>query len=598
MKKTIKAIGFITILAIALAGFSTCDNGTIPSHVHSFSATWSSNAAQHWNDCTDPDCDKKSNIVNHSGHNCECGYTTHTFSEEWHKDGTIHWKGCTDAYCEEKDSSEVHSGNPCGICGYTFHVHSFSEDWSKGSEHHWKECTVGDCEEKSEIANHSPANGICVTCGYDNTSVIAGAAVSAPTAAGAAITYNSIIIAAVTAPGNGQTVEYAISTSNTAPETGWQDSTTFTGLAEETVYYIFARSKENVDYYAGAASTGLELLTNYHDSMSNFYSFEPQLRPHPYRASVLISKTAQIETPSTMSGFATFTVHANDASILELVSQTGDYCIVKGLSLGSARLSVTANGTTETVIVTVTPQSLYTLPADQVKRGDDTTFRSTYSGSLTSLTQNSFVIDPTYQLAWRYNGGNIDIRAYYVDRVSSVKRGFVETTYNDVGWKYRLNNSDVSINTTTGAATAGNLRLELKPEFIYDGGIPYLQITQTLTNTGDTALTNQRFGVHADVMIYGNDDAPITYMSQYGVRMEDLAADATMRFRLVCQGLESVSDVSTLWVGNYGNRSANLYNDLRVDVSGIDSGMAFSYQNIDLAPGESRDFVVRFTQVQ
>jgi len=41
-----------------------------------------------------------------------------------------------------------------------------------------------------------------------------------------------------------------------------------------------------------------------------------------------------------------------------------------------------------------------------------------------------------------------------------------------------------------------------------------------------------------------------------------------------------------------------LYNDGRVDVSNTDSGMAFSYQNIDLAPGESRDFVVRFTQVQ
>jgi hypothetical protein len=479
------------------------------------------------------------------------------------------------------------------------HKHSFSVAWYKDEARHWKECTIGDCEEKSEIANHSSANGICVTCGYDNTSVIAGAAVSAPTAAGAAITYNSIIIAAVAAPSNGQTVEYAISTTNAVPSTGWQDSTTFTGLAEDTVYYIFARSKSNATHNTGAPSTGLELLTNYHDSMSNFYSFEPQLRPHPYRDSVLIGKTAQIDTPSTMSGSAAFTVHANDASILELVSQTGDDCIVKGLSLGSARLSVTANGRTETVIVTVTPQALYTLPADQVKRGDDTAFRSTYSGSLTSFNENRFVIDPTYQLAWSYTtNGNIDIRAYYVHHVSSAQRGFVQTTYQNAGWKYRLNNTDVSINTTTGAATAGNLRLELKPEFIYDGGIPYLQITQTLTNTGDTALTNQRFGVHADVMIHGNDSAPITYMSQYGARMEDLAADATMRFRLVCQGLESVSDVSTLWVGNYGNRSANLYNDSRVDVSGIDSGMAFSYQNIDLAPGESRDFVVRFTQVQ
>jgi altronate dehydratase len=86
-----------------------------------------------------------------------------------------------------------------------------------------------------------------------------GAAVSAPTGA-SLVTSNSITINAVAAPGNGQTVEYAINTTNTAPSSGWQDSTTFTGLNWNTTYYIFARSKENTNYNAGTPSASLRVI--------------------------------------------------------------------------------------------------------------------------------------------------------------------------------------------------------------------------------------------------------------------------------------------------------------------------------------------------
>ncbi|MCL2215202.1 MAG: hypothetical protein FWC06_08355 [Treponema sp.] len=69
---------------------------------------------------------------------------------------------------------------------------------------------------------------------------------------------NSITVNAVAAPGNGQTVEYGINTSNTPP-IAWQDSTTFSGLAPVAAYYIFARSKENDTYNAGIPSAGLEV---------------------------------------------------------------------------------------------------------------------------------------------------------------------------------------------------------------------------------------------------------------------------------------------------------------------------------------------------
>ena len=83
----------------------------------------------------------------------------------------------------------------------------------------------------------------------------AGAVVGAPTMASKTTT--SINIDPVPAPDNGQTVEYAIRTSNFVPTTGWQDSTSFTGLNASTTYYIFARTKENTNYNAGVITIGL-----------------------------------------------------------------------------------------------------------------------------------------------------------------------------------------------------------------------------------------------------------------------------------------------------------------------------------------------------
>jgi hypothetical protein len=91
-----------------------------------------------------------------------------------------------------------------------------------------------------------------------------GATVVAPNSA-SNITVNSITINAVPAPANGQKVEYAINTSNTAPVSGWQESTVFSGLSANTTYYIFARSQLNTTHRAGTASSAFEVKTNYCD---------------------------------------------------------------------------------------------------------------------------------------------------------------------------------------------------------------------------------------------------------------------------------------------------------------------------------------------
>jgi len=87
-----------------------------------------------------------------------------------------------------------------------------------------------------------------------------GEKVSTPTLN--SITYNSITIHPVTAS-NGQIVEYAISTSSSAPssESAWQSSITFTGLTAGTTYYIYARTTENSNYKTGSASDYLSVTT-------------------------------------------------------------------------------------------------------------------------------------------------------------------------------------------------------------------------------------------------------------------------------------------------------------------------------------------------
>jgi hypothetical protein len=47
------------------------------------------------------------------------------------------------------------------------HEHDFSGAWQKDATYHWKVCPVDNTI--GQKAAHSPANGICSTCGYDNT---------------------------------------------------------------------------------------------------------------------------------------------------------------------------------------------------------------------------------------------------------------------------------------------------------------------------------------------------------------------------------------------------------------------------------------------
>ncbi|MDR2719086.1 MAG: SUMF1/EgtB/PvdO family nonheme iron enzyme [Treponema sp.] len=89
----------------------------------------------------------------------------------------------------------------------------------------------------------------------------AGAAVGTPTVNGTP-TSSGITVNAVTAPANGQTVEYAISTaSNGTGLSAYQSGLAFTNLTANTTYYVYARSTSNTNYNAGTASVSAGIKT-------------------------------------------------------------------------------------------------------------------------------------------------------------------------------------------------------------------------------------------------------------------------------------------------------------------------------------------------
>jgi endo-1,4-beta-D-glucanase Y len=88
-----------------------------------------------------------------------------------------------------------------------------------------------------------------------------GSALNANPSAASTTSTSVTLTAATLSAATGQSVEYNRASNTTVPTTGWQDSTSFTGLTANTQYYFFARSKENTNYSAGAVRTSAAIRT-------------------------------------------------------------------------------------------------------------------------------------------------------------------------------------------------------------------------------------------------------------------------------------------------------------------------------------------------
>jgi len=356
-------------------------------------------------------------------------------------------------------------------------------------------------------------------------------------------------------------------------------------------------------------------------SVDNYARLEPVMTANPNRAVARVGGTTVIGIPEQLrsasrAATATFTIATGDTRYAQIISYTSTTCTIQGLSLGSVRVIVTVGEVEATVVVAVPPTESYSeLPQNQEIVLRDSSLYSSWRNSPYELPNDfaNYRAEPTYQLAWNwrnptdYYGASdtncgIDILAYYVDPNDSSKQGWVKTTYGFGGWFYDLNG--VTDKMVNGFQKNGDLELQLIPEFIYDNGVPYLQITHSLTNKGTTALTGVKFGASVDVMIFRNDYAPLTSLA-YGALMTDSESSPTLKLRLICLDQDNVlqgriTPVDTLWLGRWssGSHRSHIYEDARQPVTGYDSALNFSYKDINLPAGQSKTYKIRFTQVQ
>lgn len=141
-----------------------------------------------------------------------------------------------------------------------------------------------------------------------------------------------------------------------------------------------------------------------------------------------------------------------------------------------------------------------------------------------------------------------------------------------------------------------NGRVSAIPTLSYGGR--FITVTYKVTAVGGD-IVDGKFGVHADVQIGDNDNATVTLIKEgnknVGFQMiDDKTSSESYNacFQLYFAGSTlGGSEASTYWMGHFGFREENLYSQTSAtSVSGIDSGIALSWQNINLKQGESKEY--------
>ena len=172
------------------------------------------------------------------------------------------------------------------------------------------------------------------------------------------------------------------------------------------------------------------------------------------------------------------------------------------------------------------------------------------------------------------NEANFDVRAL---------NGTIRTTFSNGGYTsvIKVGNSQQNLTSTTG--TINNVTFVRKT--VLNSEQNHIKTTYTVTNNSGTEQTIG-ISVHADIQIGSNDSAPI-YANNTGFRM----TDGTYTFYVYLKNMPEVDNVDTIWYGHYNQRTSHLWDSTTAtSVTGIDSGMAFSWNNRKIQPGETKTY--------
>ena len=230
------------------------------------------------------------------------------------------------------------------------------------------------------------------------------------------------------------------------------------------------------------------------------------------------------------------------------------------------------------------------------------------SAKSTENAANSGVITATFKspplgyytdgngvMAYRYYDSNLDIMGFHYD-------GWKQTTCGNWGYRTELSIDGagrvvVSADGTPVSVGTSGLSLQIVPHFVSGGKA--LQVRYTFVNSGDEAVTFS-FGSHADIQIGSDDSAPISVFDDSipvednrGFKMVSRSGDdGYAQFNFFGKRSAGVTDVDTFWYGYWSERQANIFNQVTITSYSSDSGMAYSWQDRVIGPGETQLYSV------
>ncbi len=131
MKKSIRAIlSVVLVLVLGATMLVACNNdkddNETPAITHTYSQTWSSDASEHWHQCTQ------------EGHTDVADKAEHTYDND--------------------------ADTTCNVCGYERAAHDHTATvWASDGTYHWHDCTVSGCGEQFDKAEHTWDEGTIIT---------------------------------------------------------------------------------------------------------------------------------------------------------------------------------------------------------------------------------------------------------------------------------------------------------------------------------------------------------------------------------------------------------------------------------------------------
>ena len=202
---------------------------------------------------------------------------------------------------------------------------------------------------------------------------------------------------------------------------------------------------------------------------------------------------------------------------------------------------------------------------------------------------NGYITDGNGMMAFSYN----ESYSYGPDIQGTYNGAWQQTTCGNAGYgtSFRFGDEDpvaLSISSASPVDVGRGITIGFEPKFYSSGR--FLRIVYTLHNSGSETQTVS-FGSHADTQIGNDDGATITKLDD-GRGFKMVNRNYPAQFNFFGKETIGVTDVDTYWFGYYYDRYNNVFNQIGDPSFSGDSGMAYSWKDKTLAPGQTRTFSV------